>query len=132
MLEHLIEHTFDMQGPHPALPQRGRVTKTSRAVGRSRRQRPGPAGRSGHNRRRGRYGSVQAPARAAAASGAAPRRSLPQFEVLEAFGYRKTLAGGHLGSPFADRLLQLGPVAHLALVFAEGLDLEVDGVADVH
>src|SRR5207249_11140104 len=59
-------------------------------------------------------------------------RSVAELEILEAFGDRKTLAGGHLGSPFADRLLQLGPVADLALVFAEGLDLEVDRVADVH
>src|SRR5256885_9168977 len=59
-------------------------------------------------------------------------KSVAELEILEAFGDRKTLAGGHLGSPFADRLLQLGPVADLALVFAEGLDLEVDRVADVH
>src|SRR5436309_2542819 len=103
-----------------------------RGVARSRRPRAGPVGCSRLGRKPGRYGSVQDPARAAAASGAAPRRSLPQFEVLEAFGDRKTLAAGHLGSPFADRLLQLWPVADLALVLAKRLDLEVDGVADVH
>src|SRR2546422_9026320 len=133
MREHLTRTYVRYARPPPfPPPSRGRVSEMPRPVGRSPRQRARPAGCSRHSRTRGRYGSVQAPARAAAAAGAALRRSLPQFEVLEAFGYRKTLAGGHLGSPFADRLLQLGPVAHLALVFAEGLDLEVDGVADVH
>src|SRR5438445_13651993 len=57
---------------------------------------------------------------------------LVQLEVLEAFRDRKVLALCHFGGPFPDGLLELGPLADLALVFAQGFDLEIDRVADVH
>src|SRR5439155_23922661 len=58
------------------------------------------------------------------------RRSLPEFEVLEAFSDGKSLTRGHLAGALPDRLLRLGPLANLALVSAQPLDLESGGFAD--
>src|SRR5438552_17604889 len=44
---------------------------------------------------------------------------LVQPEVFEAFRDGKVLALRHIGGPFPDRLLELGPLADLALVFAQ-------------
>jgi hypothetical protein len=55
-----------------------------------------------------------------------------QLEVLEAFRNREGLTGGLLRRPFADGLLQFGPVPDLAFVLTQSLDLEVDRLADVN
>src|SRR2546421_10654710 len=82
-----------------------------------------------HNRMPARSGSARARARLVSVSGL--HHSFVQPEVLEAFGDRKALALSHLGGPLAYGLLQFFPVAHLALVFLERLDLKADRLADV-
>src|SRR5438270_70182 len=57
--------------------------------------------------------------------------SVVQLEVLEAFRHRQALPLPHLGRALLDGFLQLAPIADLALVLFEGIDLQVDGVADV-
>src|SRR5438309_1941713 len=58
--------------------------------------------------------------------------SIAELEVLEAFRHGEGLTGGLLSRPFADSLLQFGPLADLALVFPQGCDLEVDGLTDIN
>src|SRR5438270_14072532 len=57
--------------------------------------------------------------------------SLVQPEVLEAFRDREILAGCHLGGALPNRLLELSPIADLALVFAQRVDLQIKRLADL-
>src|SRR5437588_1040869 len=54
-----------------------------------------------------------------------------QLEVLEAYRDREILAGCHLGGALPNRLLELSPIAVLALVFAQRVDLQIKRLADI-